>query len=226
MVEGSILRLFTFRAVRPAFDEILRHQLVPDLSAQAGILDCYSGRQGPDEIGPRVVASIWVSEAAMLEALGAELGQGPFHPELLEETTDRLLEVFPICLTARDEGASDPAPTILRTLRGRVGQGGLAEYVADVQEGVDADERAGIGPVALYVATTATDGFITMSAWREWADVEHATGGDIHQPRSTRHREQLIDWDVAHYEIVQSASGTATARDARSAADARSTPGG
>src|SRR6478736_351925 len=148
MVEGSILRLFTFRAVRPAFDEILRHQLVPDLSAQAGILDCYSGRQGPDEIGPRVVASVWVSEDAMLEALGAELGQGPFHPELLEETTDRLLEVLPICLAARYDGTSDPAPTILRTLRGRVGQGGLAEYVADVQEGVDADERAGIDPAS------------------------------------------------------------------------------
>ncbi len=216
MVEGSVLRLFTFRAVRPAFDEILRHQLVPDLSAQAGILDCYSGRQGPDEIGPRVVASVWVSEAAMLDALGAELGQGPFHPELLEETTDRLLEVFPLCLTASHDGASDPAPTILRMLRGRVGQGGLAQYLADVQEGVDADERAGIGPVALYVAETATDAFITMSAWQEWADVEHATGGDIHQPRSTRHREHLIDWDVAHYEIVQSAAG---------AADARRTPG-
>ena len=103
--------------------------------------------------------------------------------------------------------ASDPAPTILRTLRGRVGHGGLAEYLGDVQEGVDADERAGIGPVALYVAETATDGFITMSAWRDWADVEHATGGDIHQPRSTRHREHLVDWDVAHYEIVQSAIG-------------------
>jgi hypothetical protein len=50
-----------------------------------------------------------------------------------------------------------------------------------------------------------------MSAWRDWADVEHATGGDIHQPRSTRHREHLVDWDVAHYEIVQSASGAATA---------------
>ena len=209
MVEGSILRLFTFRAVRPAFDEILRHQLVPDLSAQAGILDCYSGRQGPDEIGPRVVASVWLSEAAMLEALGPGIGQGPFHPELLEETTDRLLEVFPIRLAARYDRASTPAPTILRTLRGRVGHGGLVEYIGDVQEGVDADERAGIGPVALYVAETATDGFITMSAWRDWADVEHATGGDIHQPRATRHREHLLDWDVAHYEIVQSAIGAA-----------------
>src|SRR4249919_790749 len=157
MVEGSILRLFTFRAVRPAFDEILRHQLVPDLSAQAGILDCYSGRQGPDEIGPRAVASVWVSDAAMLEALGPGIGQGPFHPELLEETTDRLLEVFPIRLAAPVEGSTGPAPTILRTLRGRVGQGGLAEYLDDVQEGVDADERAGIGPVALYVAKTAAD---------------------------------------------------------------------
>jgi hypothetical protein len=214
MVEGSVLRLFTFRAVRPAFDEILRHQLVPDLSAQAGILDCYSGRQGPDEIGPRVVASVWVSESAMLEALGPGIGQGPFHPELLEETTDRVLEVHPICLAARFDDTTEPMPTILRTLRGRVGHGGLAQYVADVQEGVDADEQAGIGPVALYVAQTAEDGFITMSAWRGWADVEQATGGDIHQPRATRHREHLVDWDVSHYEIVQSALGAGLAGSA------------
>jgi hypothetical protein len=45
-----------------------------------------------------------------------------------------------------------------------------------------------------------------------------ATGGDIHQPRSTRHREHLIDWDVTHYEIVQSASGAATAKGPRGAA--------
>ncbi len=215
MVEGSVLRLFTFRAVRPAFDEILRHQLVPDLGAQVGIVDCYSGRQGPDEIGPRVVASVWTDPQAMIAAVGPSLGQGLFHPELLDETTDRVLEVLPVRLASRVENAGT-APTILRTLRGRVRQDGLDEYLADVQDGVDADTLAGIGPVSLYVAETGEDSFITLSAWRDWADIEHATGGDVHQPRATRHREHLLDWDVTHYEIVQTATGAAApAVDAR-----------
>ena len=203
MVEGSVLRLFTFRAARPAFDEILRNQLVPDLCAQDGVVECYSGRQGPDEIGPRIVASVWADLAAMTLAVGDSLGQ--FHPELLEETADRVLEVFPVRLANRYGETDRTAPTILRTLRGRAREGGLDEYLGDVQEGVDADARAGIGPVSLYVAETGPDAFITMSAWRGWADIEHATGGDVHQPRATRHRERLLDWDVAHYEIVRAA---------------------
>jgi hypothetical protein len=203
VVEGSVLRLFTFRAARPAFDEILRNRLVPDLCSQVGVVDCYSGRQGPDEVGPRVVASVWTDVAAMTSAVGDALGL--FHPELLEETAERELEVFPVRLASRYEETPGSPPTILRTLRGRVREGGLDEYLGDVQEGVDGDARAGVGPVALYVAETGVDAFITMSAWRAWADVEQATGGDVHQPRATRHREHLLDWDVQHFEIVRTA---------------------
>jgi hypothetical protein len=202
MVEGSILRLFTFRAVRPAFDEILRHELVPDLSALPGIVDCYSGRQGPEEIGPRIVASVWTDLEAMTTALGEGLGHGPFHPEHLDETADRVLEILPVRIGWRASTDGALVPTILRTLRGQVRSGGLDEYLVDVQDGVDADTAAGIGPVALYVAETGPDGFITLSAWHDWPDVEQATGGDIHQPRATRHREHLLEWDVAHFEIV------------------------
>jgi hypothetical protein len=205
VVEGSVLRLFTFGAARPAFDEILRDRLVPDLSAQHGVIDCYSGRQGPGEVGPRIVASVWADRAAMVAAVGDRLGQ--FHPELLDETVDRMLEVFPIRLASRAATSPAVAPTILRTLRGQVRDGGLDEYLDDVKEGVDADERAGVGPIALYVAETGPDAFITMSAWRAWADIEHATGGDIHQPRATRHREHLLEWDVAHFEVVQIQTG-------------------
>jgi hypothetical protein len=207
MVEGTVLRLFTFRAVRPAFDEILRHELVPDLVAQRGILDCYSGRQGPDEVGPRLVASVWTDAGTMTAALGEELGHGQFHPELLDETTDRVLEVLPIRIAARLEPGDGRVATILRMLWGRVVDMGLDEYLADVRSGTEADVRAGIGPVALYVAESAPDAFITVSAWRDWADVERATGGDVHRPRATRHGEHLLDWDVAHFEIVQSMAG-------------------
>ena len=218
MVEGSILRLFTFRAVRPAFDEILRHQLVPDLSAQAGILDCYSGRQGPDEIGPRVVASVWVSEAAMLEALGPGSARG----RSIRTCSRRP----PTASWKCSRSASRPATTARHTRRRRSFGRCAAGWVRAASPSTSRTSRKastptsgpGIGPVALYVAQTAADGFITMSAWRDWSDVEHATGGDIHQPRSTRHREHLLDWDVAHYEIVQSASGAATAKGPRGAA--------
>ena len=212
MVEGSILRLFTFRAVRPAFDEILRHQLVPDLSAQAGILDCYSGRQGPDEIGPRVVASVWVSEDAMLEALGAELGQGP---------SIRSCSRRPPTASWRCSRSASPPATTARRIPRRRSFGPCAAGSARAAS-------PSTWPMSRKASTPTSEpgSARSRSTWPRppptgssrcprgvtWADVEHATGGDIHQPRSTRHREHLIDWDVTHYEIVQSASGAATAR--------------
>ncbi len=213
MKEGSVLRLFTFRAIRPAFDEILRHQLVPDLTRQVGVIDCYSGRQGPAEIGPRIVASVWASEEQMIRAMGHELGQGPFHPEWLEETTDHVLEVLPIRVATGAQGSDREAPMILRVLRGTVVPGGLGQYVTDVQAGVEADAAAGVGPVALYLAVTGPDAFITLSAWRTWNDVEQATGGDVRRPRATRHPEHLVVWDVTHFEIVQSAWPTSAPKD-------------
>lgn len=195
----AVLRLFAFRAVRPGFDEILRTQLVPDLRDQPGISEIYSGRQGPDETGPRIVASIWERRADMLDAVGTDLGR--FHPELLDETADRTLEVLSLAVIDRFD--SEGPPQILRLLRGRVRDGQRDAYVEDVRAGTDLDAEGDHGPVALYLATDGVDAFVTMSAWRSWHDIELATGGDIHRPRATRHPERLVTWDVAHYEIVR-----------------------
>jgi len=56
--------------------------------------------------------------------------------------------------------------------------------------------------MALYLADRGDDRFVTISAWREWADIEWATGGDVRRPAATRQSERLLEWDVEHYEIV------------------------
>ncbi len=205
MDDRPVIRLFRFRAVRPAFDGILRDELIPELSAQVGITDCYSGRQGPDEVGPRLVASVWSSVEAMTAALGD--GLGVFHPEYLDETTDQVLEVLPLEIGERFEV---PGPArILRTLRGTVRPGELDAYLADVGEGVGIDAASPNGPVALYLATISPQAFITVSAWRQWSDIELATGGDVRRPRATSRPEHLVDWTVDHFEVVADSSRTA-----------------
>ena len=174
---------------------------MPDLCAKPGLLDCYSGRQDPDG-GPRLVASVWRDRAAMVDALGLEPG-GPFHPEYLEETTDRVVDVLPLRIGERFP--VDEPPRIVRVLRGCVKAGELDAYVDDVRAGVGWDAASERGPTSLYLAVGDGDDFVTMSAWRDWHDVELATGGDIHRPRATRRPERLVDWDVSHYEIVESA---------------------
>jgi hypothetical protein len=196
---GAVLRLFSFSAVRPGFDEILRTRLVPDLRQQPGVGDVYTGRQGPDEVGPRIVASTWERRQDMDDAVGPDLGL--FHPELLDETAERTLEVLALVIAERYDVAG--SPTILRLLRGRVRREELETYIEDVRSGAGLDAESDHGPVALYLATDGVDAFVTMSAWRSWQDIEWATGGDVHRPRATRHPERLITWDVDHYELIR-----------------------
>lgn len=125
---------------------------------------------------------------------------GVFHPEHLVATSDHVLEVFEKRIGDRVEGAP---PTILRVFRGVVRPGELDAYVDEVRDGVELDRRNGIGPVALYLGATDDGPFITASAWREWDDIAHATGGDIREPNKTRHPERLELWSIEHYEIVR-----------------------
>jgi hypothetical protein len=200
VVDATVLRLFAFRAVRPAFDETLRNELMPELAGKPGVIDCYSGRQGPD--GPRLVASVWRDHDAMVTTLGAEPG-GPFRPEYLAETTDQVVDVMRVRVRERFPVAG--APRILRLLRGRVKPGELEAYVEDVRTGVGLDAASEHGPTSLYLAVGEGDDFATVSAWRDWHHIELATGGDIHRPRATRRPERLVEWDVSHFEIVESA---------------------
>jgi hypothetical protein len=202
LAETPVIRLFRFRPVRAAFDAILRDVMIPDLRALPGLLDQHVGRRGPDELGPRVVASIWSSREAMAEALGEDFDPPRFHPEYLEETVDRELEVLPLAVDLRFE-AQGPA-RIMRTLRGRVRRGERDAYVEEARIGTLADVDARRGPLALYLGIgPEADDFLTVSVWNDWSAIEAATGGDIQRPVATRHPERIMDWDASHYEIIE-----------------------
>jgi len=194
----SVVRVFRFRTVRPGFDTILRGEMMPELREMAGLDDVFFGRQGPDDVGPRIVVSIWSSSEAMVAGVSDRLGV--FHPEHLAATSDHVLEMFEQRIGDRTAG---PPPTILRTFRGIVRPGELDAYVDDVLEGVELDRRNEVGPTAIYLGTADEAAFITSSAWRDWDDVARSTGGSIHQPNATRQPERLVSWSIEHYEIVR-----------------------
>jgi hypothetical protein len=197
----SVIRVFSFLAARQGFDDILRKVFVPDLTGRPGIVDCYVGRQGPDDVGPRIVVTTWTTREAMVDTLGD--GLGVFHPEYLDATTNQVLEILEARIDWR-AGAGPPGepPRILRLLRGEVRSGELDAYVDDVRHGVQADADAGHGPTTLYLGLSGTDTFMTVSAWREWAHIERATGGNVSRPLVTRHPERLAAWQVELYELI------------------------
>jgi hypothetical protein len=194
----AFLRLFRFRAAHPGFDDVLRATLIPDLRSKAGLTAAYSGRQGPDEIGPRIVASVWATRTAMDAAVGP--GLGTFHPELLPDSTDRALEILPLAIERRFD-VEDEA-RILRLFRGTVRPDELDPYIEEARAGTELDGTGENGPCALFLARGEGDHFVTMSAWRSWHDIELASGGDVRRPQATRHSERLVDWRVEHFEIV------------------------
>ena len=201
MTSPAVIRLFRFRPVRPAFDQILRGVLVPELQAEAGLLDLLVARRGPDELGDRVMASIWSSRERMADVLGESFEPtARFHPELLGETTDRSLEVVPIEFAVRRPDR--PGSSILRLSHGRVRPGRRPDYVAAARDGTEADIAAGRGPAVLYLATAGEDRFVTISAWRSWEEVAEATGGDVAQPIATRHPELILEFEAVHFELL------------------------
>jgi hypothetical protein len=194
----SVVRVFRFRTARPGFDSILRGQMMAEMRAMAGLEDVFFGRQGPDDVGPRIVVSTWSSREAMVAGVSDHLGV--FHPEYLSATSDHVLEMYEQRIGDRVDGAE---PSILRTFRGVVQPSELEAYVEEVRQGVDRDRRNETGPTALYLGASDEGEFITASAWREWDDIARSTGGTIHAPNATRHPERLLSWSVEHYEIVR-----------------------
>ncbi|MFL5777477.1 MAG: hypothetical protein ACJ761_00910 [Chloroflexota bacterium] len=200
MPGSSVIRLFRFRPVSREFDSIIRDVLVPDLRRLPGVIDVYTGRQGPDELGPRLIASVWESRRAMAAAVGETFRQPKFHPELLNESSDRELEFLPLAFGLRFQ--RDEAAAILRLGRGQVRPLELDSYVADAREGTLADSRRGRGPLALYLAPDGPDRFVTLSLWADWTSLQEATGGNVRNPTATRHAERLIAWEAAHFEAL------------------------
>lgn len=199
-MEGQpVLRLFSCRPRRAAFDRILRDVLIPDLRALGDVSEVFAGRQGPDDLGERLVASVWSSTPEMTAAMGDEVERSIFGPEHLAEMTDRRLEVIRLSVVERFDRSS---PVLMRLARGTTGPGELEDYATEVATGVAADVAAGHGPIALYFGTVPPVGFVTMSLWRTWMDVAETTGTSAECPISTRYRDRLETFEAEHFEIL------------------------
>ncbi len=168
--QGETLRLFEFTPRDGAFDSILRDVMIPDLWALPGVREVYVGRQGPDQVGPRLIATTWESEADMVDAVGVSFDAPRFHPEYLAETTDRRLEFLPLSFAYRSDTTA--SPSIIRLVTGQVRAGELDAYVREAWAGTEDDAAAGQGPNALYLATLAPDRFRTLSIWPDWATLQ------------------------------------------------------
>jgi hypothetical protein len=199
---APVMRLLGFRPTVPAFDAVLREQTLRSLCDLPGVVAVYGGRHGPDELGPRLVASIWEANAAMEAALEACLRGGRVHPEQLENVEDLAVEVHVPELVFHAPAGLD-RPRIIRTLRGNIRPGQIESYIREVKSGLAADLAAGHGPTAFYLARGASaDAFLTLSAWESWTAIELATGGDIARPMATRHPELISTWEATHYEAI------------------------
>ena len=198
--EPSVIRLFKFHPVRVAFDLILRETMVPALLELPGLTDLYVGRQGPDELGPRVVATVWGTRQAMAAGVGESFDPPVFLPEYLDETRDRELDFLPLAFGRRFMRPERPG--LLRVVEGEVASGNLERYVELAKAGTLSDAERGRGPLALYLAIRSIERFVTLSIWSDWATLQDATGGNIDRPIATRHAQLLTGWQAEHYEAI------------------------
>jgi hypothetical protein len=199
---SEVLRILHFQPHRLDFDGQLREQFIPILRNQGGLLDLIAGRHGPDERGPRIVASVWAADAVVAlppwsDRAALDAG-GP-----RAATEERRPEVMPVRVSFR--GQDTDVARVLRIFRGRVRPNELDRYIDEAEAGTHADVAAGRGPLALYLATmdSTPDAFVTVSAWSDWSVIEAATGGDIRRPVATQHPERLVESEAIHYEVIE-----------------------
>lgn len=198
--DNTTIRIFRCRPLRVEFDAVLREEMIPDLVRQPGVVGVHVGRHGPDAIGERLVASVWESHEAMIDAMGPDIEKSRFHPEHLSDTTDRSVLVHRLAVAVRTDRA-DPE-RVIRVVRGRVRPGELDAYVEDARAGTLQDAASQQGPLALYLAPLPPDRFLTLSVWSEWSAIEVSTGAGTRAPSATRHTERLVEVDATHYESV------------------------
>ena len=88
LAEPGVLRLLRFRPAKAAFDAVLRAEIVPAIRRLEGLVDVFAGRQGPGDLGPRLMASVWRSPESMLAALGASGGPNGTDLEPIHGSTE------------------------------------------------------------------------------------------------------------------------------------------
>jgi hypothetical protein len=200
--DQPVLRLFTFQPleVGSAFDASLRDRTLPRLLRVPGIVDAYVARQGPDENGERVIASVWTSHTVMAAEFGDLSDIGRFQPRRTHDFSSSTLSILPIEVAVRPEGREPPR--VLRIFRGRTRLGDLESYVEEVRAGTLADAATNEGLVALYLGVEQPSRFVTVSAWTGWPAIELATGGDVRKPVSTKNSSLITAFEVSHFEVL------------------------
>ena len=86
----------------------------------------------------------------MVAGVGEDFEPPVSHPEYIDETTDRVLEILPIAISMPFDGVG--TPRILRTLHGTVRPGERAAYTEAARNGTIADIDAGGGEPATVCA--------------------------------------------------------------------------
>ena len=198
-----VLRVARFRLSAPGAvaDAHLRDVVVPALTAYPQVALCFVGRRGTEPDAERIVVSVWEAADALPVAATAADPGGAIEARAHHDSL--AIEALPLVVDVR---APEPAePTVLRTFHGTVRPGELEVYAREAEAGAAADVTAGHGPIALLLAASPPDRFVTVSAWTDWRSVERATGGDIRNPFATKFSARLLAWTVDHYELVPAA---------------------
>jgi hypothetical protein len=181
---------------------MIRDWIVPAICGQPGVIDVYAGRHGPDELGPRLLVSVWETPEAMALAFSPGARREALDPEGLDGIAEGTAEVLSAEIAVR-AGTTMDRPRIIRIFLGTAQPGQLDRYVAEARAGLEQDLAAGHGPAAFYLArATAGDAFSAVSVWTAWEAIERATGGDIRRPTATRHPELIASWEATHYEAI------------------------
>lgn len=200
MHEAAFVRVARFRTTRPAFDAALRGSLLPAIRRHPGVVGVFAGRQGPEEVGTRLLVSLWSSEEAMVGAPGLE------GPEVavdgpLAETVEWELKILPVLFAHLARPALSSG--ILRLSDGRLAELDLASYAAMLSEHLAALRADAAGPVDSVMAGEG-DRFVMLSTWPRWSDIEAATGASISEPLRTKRLAALRAFEVGHYELLTS----------------------
>lgn len=199
MSEPAIVRLFRFQPVRPAFDADLRDSVLPDLRRLPGVMRVWAGRQGPGELSDRLIVSVWASREAMKAAQGDDPEDARFHPEHLDDTSNRRLDVLSL---VHMEASPTPLVTgILRVTRGSLTDSDMTAYARLVVRDVTTRHDDDTGPRAVIVASDDGLEVVMVSTWPDWAAIESATGASVDDPLRVK-RSRLSGFQVDHYELV------------------------
>jgi hypothetical protein len=210
LVPGTaIVRLSQFRTARPGFDAVLRESVLPELRGHAGVLRVFAGRQGPDEIGLRILVSVWEAEEALNRAFS---GNPVAEPAVLDETSARHVEILPVVVSSIGEasvGGATSSTGILRVGRATLRDGELESYAKLVTRDLEAGADGGAAPRAVLLAGWGERGFLMVSTWPDWASIEAATGASVADPLRTKRLAGLEGFHADHYELLLDAPGLA-----------------